>query len=235
MEGSLIIGGILLVGFLVYQLLDLPKTLLAIAWVNPYEQEGSGAGGILVIGDSTGYGTGANRAEDSIAGRIGQDFPGYRIKNNSENGRKIAEAREVVEGIESQYDLILFQIGANDLLAGVPIETVVADILALVEAAEPHAEHIIVMTSGNIGGAPRFTGEREEYFQTVSKQYTSMMKDRSASAGFVFIDLYKDPTEDVFVAAPEQYIAADGLHPTSAGYGVWYQRLQPELEILLAE
>lgn len=39
-----------------------------IARVTPYEQVGTGGGSILVIGDSTGYKTGASRSSESVAG-----------------------------------------------------------------------------------------------------------------------------------------------------------------------
>lgn len=41
---------------------------------------------ILVAGDSTGVGTGADSPDDSIAGRIGSDYPEADIVNISENG-----------------------------------------------------------------------------------------------------------------------------------------------------
>ena len=88
--------------------------------VTPYEQLGGGAGRILVIGDSTGYGTGAAHATDSIAGRLGTDYSAYAITNDSVNGRQIIGAAKVVAGLpdNDRYDLVLLQIGANDLIAG---------------------------------------------------------------------------------------------------------------------
>jgi len=45
-----------------------------IARVAPYEQPGGGAGSILFIGDSTGYGTGASRSDESVAGQLGNAY-----------------------------------------------------------------------------------------------------------------------------------------------------------------
>jgi len=92
-----------------------------IARVTPYEQPGGGAGSILFVGDSTGYGTGAGRSASSVAGQLGNAYAWYTITNNSSNGRAIAGAQQVIDklGADDRHDLIVFQMGANDMLAGI--------------------------------------------------------------------------------------------------------------------
>lgn len=41
---------------------------------------------VLVVGDSTGVGTGASEAVDSVAGRIARDYPGTEIVNRAQDG-----------------------------------------------------------------------------------------------------------------------------------------------------
>ena len=62
------------------------KTIWLIATVTPYEQVGNGTTTqkILVLGDSTGYGTGAESGNKSIAGLLGADFPAYSIEPKPE-------------------------------------------------------------------------------------------------------------------------------------------------------
>lgn len=43
---------------------------------------------VLVIGDSTGVGTGASNSADSVAGRIARDYPGTEIVNRAQDGAK---------------------------------------------------------------------------------------------------------------------------------------------------
>ena len=47
---------------------------------------------VLVLGDSTGVGIGANRPEESIAGLLAQDFPAADIVNVSRSGARVADA-----------------------------------------------------------------------------------------------------------------------------------------------
>ena len=197
---------------------------------NPYEQTGTGGGSILVIGDSTGYGTGANRSSETVVGRLGADFPSYAISNDSVNGRKIAGAKDAVKSlpVDSHYDLIVFQIGANDMLAGVSAEETVGRMEDLLYAAKPYADKIVVLTSGNIGGVSRFSGEKAEKMRQISAEYDQSMQVLASEHQDVsFISLYDDPKDDPFVANPEIYTAIDGLHPTSAGYAIWYQKAKP--------
>lgn len=213
------------------------KTVYLIARVSPYEQPGGGAGSLLVIGDSTGYGTGASKSEDSVAGRLGADYSWYRIQNNSKNGRKATEALEVARNVSDDYNVILLQLGANDLLNGSSVDEVVGTMRELITTLQPRTEHIVIITSGNIGGAPRFDEEKVKKFDAISREYTNAMIELANEYQDVqFVPLYAELTEDVFVKAPEEYMAFDGLHPTSAGYGLWYERAKPYFdEVMNAE
>jgi len=207
------------------------KTIYLIQQVEPYEQAGSGAGSILVIGDSTGYGTGASLSADSVAGRMGQDFPAYQIINNSVNGRKIAGAQEVADKLDTEYHLIVLQIGANDLLAERPVSEVVADMQTLVDTVTDHAPQVVILTAGNIAGVPIFSGREAEYYETVSREYDSLMRlEYDSVENVTFISLFDEPADDPFVAEPHVYTALDGLHPSTAGYGVWYEKAAPTLK-----
>lgn len=210
------------------------KTLYLIARVTPaYEQAGTGEKSLLLLGDSTGYGTGASNRKESTAGRIGITYPELKIENNSVNGRTAVELLKVAIKVEGNYDVILMQIGANDLLGGDSPESVVATIDSLVEILKAHSENVIVLTSGNIGAAWRFEGEKANKFTDISKTYDLLMKQKSTSGDFTFISLWTEPEDDPFVKEPKKYTAFDGLHPTSEGYAVWFNTLQPVLESIL--
>jgi lysophospholipase L1-like esterase len=201
-----------------------------IARVTPYEQSGTGTGSILVIGDSTGYGTGASQSSESIAGRLGADFPAYSITNNSVNGRKIAGAREVAAGLleNTQYDLVVLQIGANDLIAGSDPGAVAAELQQLIEQVIPHTRKIVVLTSGNIGATPVFGGEQAQQLEDASRLFDWHMTTLGQTYDdMVFVSLFDEPADDPFVQKPDIYTAIDGLHPTSVGYGIWYQKAKP--------
>jgi len=203
-----------------------------IARVTPYEQVGNDGGSILVIGDSTGYGTGAARSGESIAGRIGADYPSYSITNNSVNGRKIAGAMEVAQGLadSDRYDLIVLQIGANDLIAGVEADVVASDSQQLIEAVIPHTQKIIVISAGNIGATPLFAGDQAARYTDASRQFDQQMAILGQTYDDMdFVSLFDEPGDDVFVQSPNVYTSVDGLHPSSAGYKNWYDKSKSAL------
>ena len=58
-----------------------------------FERDGNAhAPRVLVVGDSTGVGTGAARPEDSIAGRLADAYPDVTIVNRARNGAKTLTA-----------------------------------------------------------------------------------------------------------------------------------------------
>lgn len=211
----------------------LAKTIYLISKVSPYEQVIAGAPVILVLGDSTGYGTGAKSKNESIAGLIGRDYPAYTIKNNSKNGRTIEELVEVAENIEGNYELILLQIGGNDILQKREIETVEQELRTIVQELSKHTEHVVMVSSGNVGGAAAFQGETAKEYEQITRSFRSMFLQVAAETPLVYVDLFLEPEVDVIAKNPKRYLAIDGLHPSSEGYSVWYQSLSPVLQKLL--
>ncbi len=211
------------------------KTIWLIVQVTPpYEQKGEGEHppAILVFGDSTGYGTGAGSADKSISGLLGKDFPKYKITNSSKNGRTIGEALEVLKKIPSgqKYDLILLQLGGNDILQNRSVATVEAELRQLVTLAKQHSTHVVMLSCGNVGTAARFihTPQSAEY-DALTRQFRAMFTLVVTEIGGTFVDIFQEPAVDVFAQKPEVYFSMDGLHPSAAGYAVWYQSLGPVL------
>lgn len=232
----LIVAGVLtlLCIFLVWQNYRFLNTIHLITQTTPYTQAGNGAGTILIIGDSTGYGTGVRDPQKSIAGLLGKNYPNYRIKNNSHNGDTINEARDRVKEITGTYDLILLQLGANDVLQRNDLQDIQNDLTALYETLQPHTSHFIMMSLGNVGAVPAFSSEDARSYERLSLEFHAVMEDFAANRNdFTYVNLYEDPITDPFVANPNTYLARDGLHPTAVGYARWYERLQPILADVL--
>lgn len=187
---------------------------------------------ILVAGDSTGVGTGAERSEDSIAGRIGNDIPEADITNISENGLMLAGLRKHLTELpdEVRYDLILLQIGANDVVGIGSLAYVEQELQTVLDEAEAHADQIIVMTAGNIGLSPVFRWPSSRYISHRTRIVREIfLQEASERSSVTYIDLYKPAGEEVFNTDVPRYYAADRFHPSGEGYGVWYGSVQPKL------
>lgn len=205
-------------------------TIVLLFQVSPYEQTVEGAPSLLILGDSTGYGLGASASENTIAGRIGSEYPNYSLVNMSANQRTIGELAPVVDNLDGTYKLILLQIGANDILQDNDLSTVEQQLRDVIQKLESHSEHILMMSSGNVGAASRFSAKESEKYERLTRQYRTMFTRVASTTPVVYIDLFAEPDADPFVSEPEVYLARDGLHPSDAGYGLWYQLLRPYLE-----
>lgn len=203
------------------------KTLLLIARVTPYEQTGTGAGKIHVLGDSTGYGTGASRAKYSVAGRLGADYPTYSITNQSVNGRTIAGLLTDTTDFAGEYDLILLQIGGNDILQKRDTGEVLEDVETLIARLAPHTKEIVMLTSGNVGGAAAFSDAEAAELERLTRAYrTGLIELGETTQHFTYVDLFDEPGSDPFREHPVKYTSFDDLHPNNDGYGLWYRKAQ---------
>lgn len=235
MKWFMITGAALLLVIVIGAFQPLVQRLVKSAWlilqVSPYEQVGTGAGTIFVVGDSTAYGTGASRAEASVAGQLGAAFPQFAVETNAKNGRLIAEVTPVLMARDatSPVNLLLLQIGGNDILAGRSIEVMEADIRQVLTLAQTRAAHVVFMSTGNVGAASFFTtnGMPDPELEARTRAARAMYLEVTAELGVSYVDLFTEPAFDQFLKEPEVYLAWDGLHPSDAGYALWYESLAP--------
>jgi lysophospholipase L1-like esterase len=216
------------------------KTIWLIVEVRPYEQVGVGENPetMFVLGDSTGYGTGAGKKQYSVAGLLGTDYPAYSIFNNSKNGRTIGEALTEIKTLptESTHALLLLQIGGNDILQKRDIDIVRSELALLYEEAKERSEHVVMISSGNVGAAAAFTGTKKAgEYERLTRQFRQMFIEVATESNVTYVDLFHEPEDDVFLKEPKKYLAIDGLHPSKEGYSYWYTTLAPAINNLLAE
>ena len=206
------------------------KTIYLIARVSPYEQSGVDNKKILILGDSTGYGTGASQSADSIAGLIGSDFPTFSIINNSINGRTIGELVSVTESMSTKYEIIVLQIGGNDIIQKRNIDQVMLELDLIYKNLNLLTKNIVMISAGNVGAATAFSGKHAADYQTLSKRFHKRAElFAQEREGFEYINLFEEPETDPFVLHPNLYLSIDGLHPSSEGYKLWYEKLKPSL------
>ena len=164
--------------------------------ITPYERTIQGAPTILVLGDSTGYGTGASKNTDTIAGRIGTDFTSYSIANKSKNGRTIGELVEVAKNLEGEYELILLQIGGNDILQQKDVYEVEKQLQEIIRALSDNTNNLLMMSSGNVGGASAFRDDEAVFYESLTRTYREMFLRVATNTELTYIDLFLEPEVD---------------------------------------
>lgn len=180
---------------------------------------------ILVVGDSTAVGTGAATPAESLPGLIGQHHPQWLIDNLAANGAKFGDVVQQLERAASGYDLVLVLAGGNDVIRLTPEDTLAPQIQQTVELARQKGQHVVVMPCGNVGHAPFFAPPVSWLMSRRAVALHGMVKVATAAQQVRYVSLLKPKDQDPFISRSKELNAADGLHPSSAGYAEWYREL----------
>src|SRR3989338_2350405 len=208
-------------------------------WRRPKQYSALREGGkrILIVGDSTAFGRGADKPEDSIAGRLGHDFPGTEIINTAVNGSLTKHAiAQLARAGSKPFDMIIVCTGGNDIwhftrLA--PLEQSLNRLLK--DAAEKCDRKVIVLFYANLGSAPVFPPAIRWILSKRTQKVHSIFVRQTALQNVPLIELYTGATNrdiymrNPFLEDPKQYYAKDRMHPNSNGYRLWYKLMWYEM------
>jgi lysophospholipase L1-like esterase len=191
---------------------------------------------VLVIGDSTGVGTGSSEPWESVAGRIARDFPGAEIVNLARNGARAKDVPVQLSGAGSgRYDVILLQVGGNDILRFTPLEELKASVTEILQIASGKARRVIFISTGNVGLSPAFFPPVNWIYTWRTRSARALFMDIARQQGARYVDLFRERGSGIFEDDPPKYYASDFLHPSGEGYAVWYRELcqQTDLDTVL--
>ena len=186
---------------------------------------------ILFIGDSTAVGTGAKDPRDSVAGRFGQDFPQAQIINLGINGEVTHQLAQAFNPQKfGACDLIVVQIGGNDILRFTNLANLEKDIDQLLAKVSRLSRKIVLLHSGNVGLAPFFPWYLEGPWRNRSLEVRSLFRKYAARHHAAYVNLFTERQNDFFLTDIHKYYSPDMLHPSGEGYGLWYKTIRETME-----
>ena len=174
---------------------------------------------ILFVGDSTVVGTGADIPEHSIAGRFGAQYPNAKIINRGINGQKIHQLEAELDPTkENKADILVIQIGANDILRFTPLFHIKRDLIKLLEKAFILSKTVVLLHSGRVGDAPFFPKAIGWLWNIKAAQVRRLYIKESKRTGARYVDLFE---------ADLSYndYAGDLVHPNENGYKIWFEKI----------
>lgn len=182
---------------------------------------------LLVLGDSTAYGVGASKPEDSLPGLVSGHIGATYVENYSFSGAKIEDLEQQMQQIKrNQYDVILLQIGANNIVARDKAEDSEKKLEEKLLELTKLSKQTVFLTAGNVGGAPAIPFLFRSYYRNLTLSYHEKFQALGDRIGVTYINLYEKPEDDPFILHPEIYFAQDMFHPSSKGYEVWFSKVK---------
>lgn len=179
---------------------------------------------VLILGDSltAGYGLSApDGFQAQMAAALKARGHDVALVDAAVSGDTTAGGRARLDwALSDGVDAAFVELGANDMLRGVPVSEVEANLTAILDALA--AKHIPVLLSG-MEAIPNLGAEYGAAFRTVFQRL-------GQRPGVIF-----DPFFLEGVAADRALNQPDGLHPNPAGVKVEVRRLAPMMETLLSK
>jgi lysophospholipase L1-like esterase len=193
---------------------------------------------LLIVGDSTGEGTGASRPEASLAGLLAAAYPRLAISNRARDGARFEQvARQLADADQAaadpvtrdarRADVVLILAGGNDVIRLRGEAALRADIERTLALAAQQARHVVVMPAGNVGNAPFFFPPLSWWMTARAQTLHTLVREAAARHGADYVRLYEDRADDPFVQDPSLN-ARDGLHPSDTGYALWFRELMAQ-------
>jgi lysophospholipase L1-like esterase len=178
---------------------------------------------LLMVGDSTAVGTGASGPQGSLAGLLAQAYPRLAIENRARDGARFDEVVRQLEG-GGRFDLVLIMAGGNDVMRLRDADATRADIDRAADLAQGMAPQVAFLPAGNVGNAPFFFPPVSWLMSARARTLHAAVQSATVRTGASYVNLFKPAEDDPFVQRAGLH-AADGLHPSDAGYRVWRDEL----------
>lgn len=185
---------------------------------------------ILFIGDSTAVGTGSKDNRKTVAGYFGEEFPQAHIVNLGKNGQKLAGLIKDFQPLPyERYNLLVVQVGGNDILRFTPNDLIRKRIETTVDLAKRIADTVVILHSGDVGAAPVFIWPFNWIYTRRTFKTRAAYQKTAHTKGAIYIDLFRKIRDDYSGQGHDPFYCPDNLHPSENGYRRWYEEIRAEI------
>ncbi len=194
----------------------------------------------VAIGASDAFGVGTDDpTEDNwptvLSHLLGSDT---HLINLGIPGETVAEARqtELPIAIDAKPSLVTVWLGVNDIVQSVSVQDYESQLEALLRSLEQQTHaHVFVGNIPDLSLLSFFAGYDQTALRATISRWNAAIAQAVAASGASLVDLYAGWNE---LAAHPEYIAGDGLHPSTEGAqrlaGVFFSQIRPALPALRA-
>lgn len=180
---------------------------------------------VLIVGDSTGVGVGAERPTDSIGGLLTAEYRDAELINLSVGGACIADVLTQLRAVGHdgrRFDLVLLHIGGNDIMRTSTMQQSLLAIGPLLTRLQQLGRRVVWLGPGDIGLAPLFRPPFSWWMSYRTRLACDTFHRLATQHGVEYVGFHGDPHRLVLARERHIYFAADGLHPSSHAYRYVY-------------
>jgi lysophospholipase L1-like esterase len=192
----------------------------------------------VAIGASDAFGVGTDDpAKDNwptvLAHLLGSDA---HLINLGIPGETVAEARqtELPVALDAKPSLVTVWLGVNDIVQSISVQEYEAQLEALLRKLQQQTHaHVFVGNIPDLSLLSFFAGFDQPTLQATISRWNAAIAQAVAATGASLVNLYVDWSE---LATHPEYIAGDGLHPSTEGAKrlaeVFFSHIRPLLATL---
>jgi lysophospholipase L1-like esterase len=180
---------------------------------------------VLIVGDSTGVGVGAERPTDSIGGLLTAEYRDAELINLSVGGACIADVQPQLRALGQDgrlFDLVLLHIGGNDIMRSSTMQQSLQAIGPLLTRLQQLGRRVVWLGPGDIGLAPLFRPPFSWWMSYRTRLACDTFHRLATQHGVEYVGFHGDPHRPLLARERHIYFAPDGLHPSSHAYRYAY-------------
>jgi lysophospholipase L1-like esterase len=184
---------------------------------------------LAVVGDSTVAGLGAATLDDTLPIQVGLELAAQTGRAVHVRGYGVSGAttQDVVDrqlpDIPTDFDIMVFEIGSNDIVHTTKLPVVERQTHRLLEAGARHASLVVLGSAGRLD-TPNFKRPLRDLVVWRATQVRARQKAVARKLGVGFVEIGADPVASDFNAT-KGAVSDDRFHPAGPGYAVWAHAL----------
>ncbi len=169
----------------------------------------------MALGASETYGTGAQPYTNGYAYRVARSLHARRFLDLGIPGATLDAAyqTELTRALAAHPALCTVFFGVNDLRAGVTKDNFTAELYDLVATLRRGGARVLIIGMPDLAELPAAQAFPDA--GPISRRWNTGMARVARKAGAAFLDLSRFSHE---LAAHPEYLAPDGLHPSTTGH-----------------
>jgi hypothetical protein len=171
---------------------------------------------VLILGDSTMYGAGIKRTENTIGGLLAQQYPDATIETVAHNGDKVADlTQQLKQARFEDYKVIMIGVGGNDIVGMTPISRLEGQLQSFLLIVSKRSREVVLFHCVNVGNTGFFIFPLNYFYSYRSKLLSDTFAKVSALYKNVsFVNLYRPIRADFYTPKTRaKFIAEDSFHP----------------------